>query len=154
MEKKAQVNSYQVIVKGNKDKHFTQEIMAGSHKMIADEPKEDGGNDLGPSPYDLILAGLGACTSMTLRAYADYKQIPLEGTIVKLKHDKIYAKDCDHCEDADSKIDHIERVIELQGDLSPEQRLKLLEIANKCPVHRSLISNISITTHLIGKNVP
>lgn len=129
---------------------FTQEITAGSHLLVADEPVESGGNDTGPSPYDFLLAALGSCTSMTLRMYAELKNFPLKKIIVKLTHDKIHAKDCADCGNDNSKVDHIEREIELQGNLTEEQRNTLLEIANKCPVHRTLTSKIVITTKLIG----
>ena len=128
---------------------YTQEIKIGTHVLIADEPIENGGTDTGPSPYDFLLAALGACTSMTLRMYAELKKIPLRKVIVKLQHEKIYAKDCIDCENSNSRIDHINRQIELQGDLTEDQRKKLLEIANKCPVHRTLTSKILITTELI-----
>ncbi len=128
---------------------FTQKITIGNHVLTADEPIESGGNDLGPSPYDFILAALGSCTSITLRMYADHKKIPLENVIVTLQHEKIYADDCDNCENNNSKIDHINRQIELQGDLTQDQRNRLLEIANKCPVHRTLTSKILITTKLV-----
>lgn len=128
---------------------YTQEITIGTHILTADEPIESGGNDLGPSPYDFLLAALGSCTSMTLRMYSELKNIPLKKVIVTLQHEKIYAKDCADCENPNSRIDHINRQIELQGDLTEEQRKKLLEIANKCPVHRTLTSKILITTELV-----
>lgn len=128
---------------------YTQEITIGSHVLTADEPVENGGNDSGPSPYDFILAALGSCTSMTVRMYAELKKFPLKKIIVKLQYEKIYAEDCAHCENSNSKIDHINRQIELQGDLTEEQRAKLLDIANKCPIHRTLTSKIIITTRLI-----
>ncbi len=128
---------------------FAQQITIGPHELTADEPVAFGGNDLGPSPYDFLLASLGACTSMTLKLYASSKKIPLEKVIVHLTHEKTYAKDCEDCENKDSKIDHIERKIELQGQLSQEQREKLLDIANHCPVHRTLTSKILITTSLV-----
>lgn len=138
-----------VIVRESKEGKLTQEIITGNHVLKADEPLANGGNDLGPSPYDFLLAGLGACTSMTLRIFADRKKIPLEKTIVKLTYNKIYADDCKDCENENSMLDHIERDIELQGTLSQEQREQLLAIANKCPVHRTLTSKILITTKLI-----
>jgi putative redox protein len=128
---------------------YTQEITIGTHVLTADEPVENGGNDSGPSPYDFLLAALGSCTSMTLRMYAELKKIPLKKVVVKLQHEKIYAKDCADCENSNSRIDHINRQIELQGDLTEDQRKKLLDIANKCPVHRTLTSKVSITTRLI-----
>lgn len=127
---------------------YTQSITTGTHTLIADEPVEFGGNDLGPSPYDFLLAGLGACTSMTLRMYAELKKIPLGKVSVVLTHEKTYAKDCADCDNNNSKVDHITRTITLQGDLTDEQRKQLLEIANKCPVHRTLTSKIVITTEL------
>ena len=128
---------------------FTQEVTMGTHVITADEPIVNGGNDLGPSPYDFLLAALGSCTSMTLRMYADLKKIPLKKVIVKLQHEKIHATDCADCENSNSKVDHINRQIELQGELTDDQRKKLLDIANKCPVHRTLTSKIIITTELV-----
>jgi len=127
---------------------FTQNVTAGPHHLRADEPSGVGGNDSGFTPYDLLLAGLGACTSMTLRMYADQKKWPLEGVTVKLRHDKIHASDCADCETKDGKIDRIEREITVSGTLSEEQRARLLEIADKCPVHRTLHSEVSIKTHI------
>ena len=127
---------------------FAQEISVCTHLIFADEPVASGGNDFGPSPYEFLRSALGACTSMTLRMYADFKKIPLEKISVRLTYDKIYAKDCANCEDSNSKLDHIDRQIELKGNLTEEQRNKLLEIANKCPVHRTLTSEISITTEI------
>jgi putative redox protein len=125
---------------------FQQEVVLGRHRLLADEPVKDGGLDSGPGPYDLLLAALGACTSMTVRLYADLKQIPLKRTRVRLRHEKIYAKDCAECETKEGKIDRIDRVITFEGDLSAEQRTKLLEIADKCPVHRTLESEVNIRT--------
>lgn len=139
----------ETIVRESGQGKFNQEILIGQHKLIADEPIASGGNDLGPSPYDLLLAALGSCTSMTIRMYADLKKLPLKKVIVKLSHEKIYAQDCINCDEKNSRIDHINRLIELQGDLNRDQRAKLLEIANKCPVHRTLTSKILITTELI-----
>jgi len=128
---------------------FTQDISVGKHVLIADEPIANGGLDLGPSPYDFLLAALGSCTAMTVRLYADLKKIPLKKITVRLQHEKIHAQDCADCDNPQSKIDHIQRQIELQGELTQDQRAKLLEIANKCPVHRTLTSKILITTTLI-----
>lgn len=141
--------SAQVIVHGTQQGKFKQEVIMGEHTLIADEPVSAGGDNAGPNPYDLLLAGLGACTSMTIRLYADFKKIPLEDVIVKLNHGKEYAADCEHCEDEKAKVDHIERLIELKGNLSEEQKAKLLAIANKCPVHKTLTSTITITTQLV-----
>ncbi len=127
---------------------FTQNITAGPHHLRADEPSSVGGNDSGFTPYDLLLAGLGACTSMTLRMYADQKKWPLEGVTVQLRHDKIHASDCAECETKDGKIDRIERAIMISGPLSKEQQDRLLEIADKCPVHRTLHTEVSIKTNI------
>ena len=128
---------------------YSQTIQAGRHQLTADEPESYGGKDLGPSPYDFLLAGLGACTSMTIRMYASRKQWPLEQVIVHLTHSKIHAQYCAECETETARVDRIERRIELHGNLTPEQREKLLEIADKCPVHRTLQSEISIKTCLV-----
>jgi putative redox protein len=125
---------------------FEQSIIAGSHRYLADEPVSVGGNGIGSSPYEFLLAGLGACTSMTIRLYAEHKKLPLSHVSVRLKHDKIHATDCENCESKEGKIDRIDREITLEGDLSAEQRAKLLEIADKCPVHRTLHSEIDIRT--------
>jgi putative redox protein len=127
---------------------FTEDIFAGRHRLRADEPVSAGGTDTGPSPYDLILAAVGACTAMTIRLYADQKQLPLERVSVDLAHDKTHAADCAHCETKEGRIDRIERVITLEGDLDEAARAKLLEIANKCPVHRTLHSEVWIPTRL------
>jgi uncharacterized OsmC-like protein len=125
---------------------FQQEIISGAHHFVADEPVKAGGLDSGPGPYDLLLAALGACTSMTLRLYAERKKLPLTRVVVRLRHDRIYAVDCAECETREGLIDHIERVISLEGDLDPEQRARLMEIADKCPVHRTLKSEVDIRT--------
>jgi uncharacterized OsmC-like protein/alpha-beta hydrolase superfamily lysophospholipase len=135
-----------VAVRETRRGKFQQEVVLGRHRLLADEPVKDGGLDSGPGPYDLLLAALGACTAMTVRLYADLKQIPLTRTRVRLHHEKIYAKDCAECETKDGKIDHIDRAIAFEGELSAEQRAKLLEIADKCPVHRTLESEVNIRT--------
>jgi uncharacterized OsmC-like protein/alpha-beta hydrolase superfamily lysophospholipase len=124
------------------------DIMVRNHRMIADEPIRDGGADTGPTPYDYLIAALGACTSMTLRMYADRKQWPLEEIVVRLKHEKTHAKDCRQCDKATEGMDRIEREIELTGPLTPAQREKLLEISDRCPVHRTLSSEIRIESRL------
>jgi uncharacterized OsmC-like protein/alpha/beta superfamily hydrolase len=127
---------------------FAQLVTAGRHRLRADEPTAVGGDDSGPGPYDLLLASLGACTSMTLRMYAEQKKWPLARVTVDLKHDKVHAEDCAECETREGKIDRIERVLTLEGDLEDAQRARLLEIADKCPVHRTLHSEIWIETTL------
>ena len=125
---------------------FTTEVMVQQHSLLADEPESVGGRNLGPTPYDLVAAGLGACTGMTLRMYADRKEWPLEAVRVRLMHKKVYAEDCEHCEDPEQKIDQIERVIELQGELDEKQRDRLMEIADKCPVHKTLEAGARVVT--------
>ncbi|MDA1118848.1 MAG: bifunctional alpha/beta hydrolase/OsmC family protein [Proteobacteria bacterium] len=127
---------------------FAQLVTAGKHRFRADEPASVGGDDSGPGPYDLLLAGLGACTSMTVRMYAEQKKWPLERVTVDLKHDKVHASDCADCETREGKIDKIERVLTLEGNLDEAQRARLLEIANKCPVHRTLHAEVWIPTRL------
>jgi len=124
--------------------NLKQEIIAGKHRMIADEPLDSGGEDEGPDPYSFLIAALGACTSMTLRLYARQKGWDLHSVQVTLKQEKIYANDCADCETKDGKIDRIWREITLQGNLSEEQISRLREIARRCPVHRTLTSEISI----------
>ncbi len=125
---------------------FTTEVVAGQHTFIADEPEAAGGDDLGPDPYDLLAASLGACTGMTLRMYANHKKWPLEEVRVHLQHEKIYAEDCTDCEDKQDKIDRIERIIEMEGALNEAQKKRLIEIADKCPVHKTLSHNTKIVT--------
>jgi uncharacterized OsmC-like protein len=125
---------------------FQQEISVGHHRLIADEPRDVGGLDTGPGPYDLVLAGLGACTAMTLRLYAERKAVPLARVTVNLTHAKVHAADCETCETTEGKIDRIERAITLEGALDDAQRARLMEIADKCPVHRTLTSEIEIRT--------
>ncbi len=135
-----------VLVRETREGKLQQEIAVGAHRFLADEPASVGGMDTGPTPYDLLLAALGACTSMTLRLYAEHKKLPLERVTVRLSHSKKHVEDCDHCEDKGSKLDHIERSITLEGNLDAEQRKKLIEIADKCPVHRTLESEIRTRT--------
>ena len=127
---------------------FAQEITAGRHRLIADEPVAAGGTNRGPGPYDLLLAALGACTSMTIALYARRKGWPLTGVMVRLRHSRIHADDCADCETKQGMLDRIEREIAVAGELTEEQRNKALEIANKCPVHRTLTSEINIRTRL------
>jgi putative redox protein len=135
-----------VLVAETRNGKFEQSVVAGKHRYRADEPTSVGGNGSGPSPYEYLLAGLGACTSMTIRLYADAKKLPLKRVAVHLTHDKIHAVDCESCETKEGKIDRIDREITLEGDLSTEQRAKLMEIADKCPVHRTLHSEIDVRT--------
>jgi uncharacterized OsmC-like protein len=135
-----------VVVRETGRGRFQQEIVSGPHRLLADEPRDVGGLDSGPSPYELLLAALGACTAMTLRLYADRKQIPLKRVQVRLRHDRIYAADCADCETKSGMIDRIECAIALEGDLNDEQRVRLMEIAEKCPVHRTLTSEVDIRT--------
>jgi uncharacterized OsmC-like protein len=133
---------------------FQQLVKVGPHRLLADEPVAAGGMDSGPSPYDLLLAGLGACTAMTVRLYAEAKGIPLTRVAVALMHTKIHATDCAECETKDGKIDRIERVLTVEGDLSDEVRARLLAIAEKCPVHRTLHSETWVTTRLAASTAP
>jgi putative redox protein len=129
---------------------YLQNISIGQHRIQADEPAEAGGCDAGPNPYELLLAALGACTSMTLRMYANRKRWPLEDIRVRLMHGKMHAEDCLSCETKEGLVDRIEREIFLVGNLTDEQRQRLLGIANNCPVHRTLTSEIHIETRLTG----
>ena len=126
---------------------YTQQITAGHHRLVADEPKPIG-DDAGPNPYDLLLAALGACTSMTLRMYADRKGWPLERVRVTLRHSRIHAKDCADCETSVGFVDQIDRDIELIGALDDAQRQRLQYMADRCPVHQTLTSEVHITTSL------
>jgi uncharacterized OsmC-like protein len=137
-----------VVVTGGAD-GLVQDVSVGSHRLIADEPIAAGGTDTGPNPYDLLLAALGTCTSMTLALYARRKQWPLRAVTVRLRHAKIYAADCETCETREGRLDHIETDVELLGGLDEEQRARLLDIAKKCPVHRTLTSEINIETRLV-----
>ena len=136
----------EVIVRGAAT-GFAQEIVAGRHRLTSDEPIPEGA-DTGPTPYDLLLAALGSCTSMTISLYARRKKWPLESVTVRLRHSQVHATDCAECETKDGHIDRIDREIEVTGDLSEEQRRRLVEIAEKCPVHRTLESEIDIRTRI------
>lgn len=141
---------HQVVVRTGKN-GFMTEVRAGSHSLIADEPLSVGGTDRGPAPYDLLAAALGACTSMTLQMYARRKKWPLEEAVVRLNHRKIHARDCENCEAEEGYLDRIDRELELVGRLDNEQKNRMKEIADRCPVHRTLHSGISVTTHLKKK---
>jgi putative redox protein len=138
-----------VVVRETGQGRLQQEIRAGTHRLIADEPLDAGGGDSGPTPYDLLLASLGACTAMTLRLYAERKGLPLDRVTVRLRHAKIYAADCAQCETREGKIDRIQREIMLEGALDQDTRARLLEIADKCPVHRTLTSEVDIVTRAV-----
>ena len=132
-----------IVVRGDA-RSFKQEIVAGRHQLVADEPVSAGGGDAGNDPYDYLLASLGACTSMTVGLYARRKQFPLENITVSLRHSRIYAEDCEDCETKEGMLDRIDVEIELTGSLTEAQHAKLMEIAAKCPVHRTLTSEINI----------
>lgn len=144
---KETVGDNRVVAKTGKTGYRT-EIMANGLSLVADEPVSMGGTNAGPTPYEYLVAGLGACTSMTLRMYADRKKWPLEEVMVELSHKKIHAKDCEVCETQDKWVDQIERDVVLIGPLDDAQRQRLLEIADKCPVHRTLQSEVVINTSL------
>ena len=130
------------------DGFLKQQITAGRHHLVADEPREVGGTDSGPDPYALLLAALGACTAMTLQLYARKKGWTLEKVEVSLRHSRTYAEDCKDCKPNEGKIERIERFISLTGSLTDEQRARLLEIAQRCPVHKTLTSGVSIKDYL------
>jgi putative redox protein len=137
-----------VVVAERGDGNFTQVLLDGEHVMLADEPRDAGGDDRGPSPYRLLLMALGACTSMTLRLYADRKGWPVGRITVRLRHFRDYAADCKDCDEKDRHIERIERVIAIEGDLADAQHARLLEIAEKCPVHRTLEARVKIDSRL------
>jgi uncharacterized OsmC-like protein len=137
-----------VVVRGS-GAEFAQKIVAGPHRLTSDEPVAAGGTETGPTPYDLLLAALGSCTSMTLGMYARRKGWPLENITVHLRHSKVHASDCAACETKDLLLDRIDRDIHLDGPLTPEQQARLIEIADKCPVHRTLTSTIQIRTRAV-----
>ena len=143
-----------VVVKSGLLLRYSQKISVGPHVLHADEPRDSGGSDFGPNPHELLLAALGACTSMTVRMYAERKQWPLKSVEVRLAHSKMHAKQCATCDTKDGMLDRIEREIVLFGDLSDEQRHRLLEIAERCPVHRTLVSEVQICTRLIADYPP
>ena len=137
-----------VIVHGDA-KGFAQRIDIGAHHLVADEPVSYGGTDTGASPYDLILAALGSCTSMTIGLYARKRKWPLENISVSLRHSKIHAQDCEECETKEGRIDRIEMEIHLDGQLSDEQRATLMGVAGKCPIHQTLTHEINIKTRAV-----
>lgn len=143
--------SRDVVVRETGRGKFQQTVTVGPHRLKADEPIPVGGDDTGPGPYDYLLAALGACTSMTLRLYAERKALPLDRVTVRLRHSKIHAKDCAECETKTGTLDQIEREIAMEGTLDPDQRQKLIDIADKCPVHRTLTSEVRITTRTASR---
>jgi uncharacterized OsmC-like protein len=135
-----------VVVRGNA-REFLQEVVSGQHHLRADEPVSYGGGDAAPGPYDYLLISLGVCTSMTIGFYARRKQLPLEGITVSLRHSRIHAKDCEECETKEGMLARIDVDIELTGPLTADQHSSLMAIAAKCPVHRTLKSEIDIRLH-------
>lgn len=127
---------------------YMQSARSGRHVLNVDEPRALGGNDAGPGPYEYLLMGLGACTTMTLRMYAERKDIPLSRVRVRLSHRKVHANDCADCDTRDGKVDEITREIELEGDLDDQHRQRLMQIADRCPVHRTLTSEIKVRSSL------
>lgn len=148
---KENISPPDVVVRGNA-REFLQEVGAGKHHLRADEPESYGGKDAAPTPYDYLLIALGVCTSMTIGLYARRKEIPLENITVSLRHSRIHANDCEECETKQGMLDRIDAQIELTGALTPEQHKRLMEVAAKCPVHRTLKSEIDI--RLGGSSAP
>lgn len=146
-DKNADLSDNRIVARTGKSGYRT-EIMANGLPLVADEPVEVGGTNTGPTPYDYLVAGLGACTTMTLRMYANHKKLPLEEAIVRLTHKKIHAQDCQDCESQTGKVDHIEREVELIGPLTDAQKQRMVEIADKCPVHKTLHSEVKVKTTL------
>ena len=140
-----------VVVRGGAE-DFRQQITAGKHDFVADEPASVGGGDAGPDPYDYLLTALGACTSMTIGFYARRHRLPLEHIAVSLSHARIYASDCEECETKEGMLDRIDVEVELTGALSGEQHAKLMEVAARCPVHRTLTSEINIRLRAAEKS--
>jgi putative redox protein len=140
-----------IVVRGGAA-NFQQEVTAGKHHFVADEPVNVGGGDAGPDPYDYLLASLGVCTSMTVGFYARRNKLPLENVTVLLWHSRIHARDCEECETEDGIVDRIDVEVELTGSLTAEQHAKLMEIAAKCPVHRTLTSEINIRLRATEKS--
>jgi putative redox protein len=139
------------VVVTEEGERYAQKIVAGGrHPLLADEPSEKGGKDLGPNPYELLLSALGACTSITVRMYADLKKIPLSRVSVRLSSRKVPAEECPDCETKEGKIDVFEQEVTLEGDLSAEQHARLMEIAGRCPIHRTLKGEVKITTRPAG----
>jgi putative redox protein len=138
----------EVVVRGTATR-FAQDVQVGRHRLAGDEPASAGGADAGPSPYDFLCIALGTCKSMTMGLYARRKGWPVGHITVRVTHSKIHAADCAHCETKEGTLDRIECTIELDGDLTPDQRSRLVEIASRCPVHKTLTSEIDIQTRLV-----
>lgn len=132
-----------------KNKHFTRTVLSDSHVWLADEPKAMGGDDLGPDPYEHLLAALGTCTSITLRMYANRKGIALEDVTVELEHSHQHVKDCEGCDEKPRKIQVLQKYVTLKGELTEEERQQLLKIADRCPVHQTLHGELEIRTDLV-----
>jgi putative redox protein len=132
-----------IVVRGSA-RNFQQEVIAGKHKFVADEPLSANGGNAGPDPYDYLLTALGACTSMTIGFYARRNRLPVESITVSLSHSRIHAADCEECETRQGLLDRIDVEVELTGPLTPEQHATLMQVAAKCPVHRTLTSEINI----------
>ena len=145
-----------VIVSIGRQKYRTEVRMpsdAGGGVIVADEPRDVGGGGEGPGPYELLLASLGTCKAMTLRMYADRKGWPLEEVVVTLRHEKRHADDCENCEDPKARLDHFDVELQVLGDLSAEQRERLAEISDRCPVHKTMTSEIRIGTTLVSEDM-
>jgi putative redox protein len=138
----------QVVVRGLAS-GFAQTVEAGDHHLTADEPLAAGGTDTGPTPYDFLAAALGSCTSMTISYHARRNQWPLESVTVRVGHSRIHAADCEQCDTKEGRVERLELAIELTGPLSAEQRQELLRIAGRCPVHKTLKSEVDIQTSLV-----
>ena len=143
----------EVVVRGDA-RSFRQSVVAGRHHFVADEPVAYEGRDEGPGPYDYLLAALGVCTSMTIGLFARKKQFPLEDIIVSLRHSRIHAKDCADCETKEGMLHRIELEVEMTGALTPEQQARLMDVAAKCPVHRTLKSEIDIQLRVAPAAAP
>jgi len=143
----ADLSPGQVLITEEGQKYMCR-IQTSRHEILADEPEDKGGADLGPNPYELLLASLGSCTAITIRMYAERKQMPLTGVDVTLDHRRIHAEDCEECESEQGYVDRIDKRIALKGDLTDEQRQRLLQIADRCPVHKTLNSEILIKSVL------
>jgi uncharacterized OsmC-like protein len=150
VNEKANNKPADVIVRGNA-REFLQDVVSGKHRLRADEPISYGGKDAAPGPYDYLLIALGVCTSMTIGYHARRKKIPLENITVSLRHSRIHAKDCEECETKEGMLDRIDADIELTGALTAEQHSQLMMIAAKCPVHRTLKSEIDIRLEPKGR---